>query len=89
MTELEKHRDEGFESAAMLPKGFSFMIGLIPSYLKRCREDLPRAHYGRLAKLYYCCRLTAALSYVDLLDDEYVEENAGSINRRIDGSKLG
>jgi hypothetical protein len=85
---LEENKEAGFDSEKMLYKGFSFMVSLIPGYLKEHRNKLTPALYGKLAKLYYNHTLNGAISYVNFIDDKYIEENIENINKQIELYKL-
>jgi hypothetical protein len=84
---LEK-KEKSFDSEEMLHKGFSFMISLIPGYLKEYRKTIDKNQYGKLSKLYYNHRLNEAIIYLNSIEEKYIEENTGNINSYIDLSKI-
>ena len=85
---LEKNKETGFHSQEMLNKGFSFMISLIPGYLKEYRKNIDKNQYGKLSKIYYNHRLSEAIAYLNSIDEKYIEENIENINSYIDSSKI-
>jgi hypothetical protein len=85
---LKENKEKGFSSEQMLKKGFSFMVSLIPYYLKNYRERIKRDLYGKLAKIYYNHSLNNASLYLNSIENEYIEENIENINKYIDLSKI-
>lgn len=81
---LKEHKETGFNSDKMLSKGFYFMVSLIPGYLKEHRRNISRELYGKLAKLYYNHMVNKAISYVNSIEDQYIEENTANINKHIE-----
>ncbi len=85
---LKENKEKGFYCEDMLWKGFAFMISLIPGYLKKNSGIIDRTAYGKLVRIYYNHSLNTASSYVNSIDDGYMEENIENINRYIDLCKI-
>ena len=85
---LRENKEKGFYCEDMLWKGFIFMISLIPGYLKKNNGIIDRAACGKLVRIYYNHSLNTASSYVNSIDDRYMEENIENINKYIDSCKI-
>jgi hypothetical protein len=78
---LEENLEKGFDSDAMLDKGFVFLIGLIPDLLNRRRAEMDPSHFGMLARLYHRHTIERILGWIDGLDDSWYEENLPGLYR--------
>jgi hypothetical protein len=85
---LRETKETGFNSEQMLHKGFSFMVSLIPLYLRDYSEKVRGTLYGRLAKIYYNYTLNNASLYLNSIEEKYIEENTENINKYIDLCKI-
>jgi hypothetical protein len=88
LTTLKENIQFGFFASEMLDKGFSFMMGMVPAYLREKGEQLAPKVFGELARLHLQYALKTALARVQSLDAEYLRENLSTINREIDWARL-
>ncbi|QRN94320.1 hypothetical protein JRI60_35030 [Archangium violaceum] len=79
---LEEKRDSGFHQDEMLDKGYGFLMGCIPAYLKQERE-LETSHRGGLMRLYVRWTLEGEMAYIGFLNDADWPANLHSIQQRL------
>lgn len=85
---LVESRNKGCESSDMLDKGFAFLMGLLPWYLKSYGDQMTDDTFGELALLFYRYQLHDTLNFLEVLEPAYLKENIDRIDRRIARSQL-
>lgn len=81
---LQDHAETGFDSEQMLDKGFSFMMHLIPYFLRSSEALVDPLLEGKLLKIYLEYAVAGVLGDVKRLPAEYFKENLGQIFERFD-----
>ncbi|PTL80298.1 hypothetical protein DAT35_30380 [Vitiosangium sp. GDMCC 1.1324] len=79
---LEERRDSGFQRDEMLDKGYGFLMGCIPAYLKQERQ-LDASHRGGLMRLYVHWTLEWATDYAGHLNDADWPANLRSVQQSL------
>ncbi len=85
---LKVNINYGFYSHEMLNKGFGFMVGLIPWYLKEYEEKIQDECFGKLALLYYNYNIKEAISYMMSFEPKQIKASIGYINEHLGFSQL-